>query len=54
MVYIFMERRKSRFTNRNHYIYTTSLYSIYGYLLGIGDRHMKNILIENGTGIFIF
>ena len=54
--YFFIEHFPSMeqwFTNRNHYIYTTSLYSIYGYLLGIGDRHMKNILIENDTGNII-
>lgn len=35
---------------RSSYIRTTAVMSIVGYILGLGDRHGENILLDAGTG----
>lgn len=54
---IFSEYFRERFTTphnwyqaRCSYIRTTAVMSIVGYILGLGDRHGENILLDVGTG----
>lgn len=54
---VFSEWFKERFTTphnwyqaRSSYIRTTSVISIVGYILGLGDRHGENILFDTSNG----
>lgn len=49
----FMERffsSEAWFTSRINYIRSTAAISILGYVLGVGDRHPGNILLDQATG----
>jgi hypothetical protein len=52
--YFFLEKFSSNsmewFNKRNHYIKSVATNSMTGYILGIGDRHAHNILIDQITG----
>uniref|UniRef100_A0A2S2QHL5 non-specific serine/threonine protein kinase n=1 Tax=Sipha flava TaxID=143950 RepID=A0A2S2QHL5_9HEMI len=41
------------FERRQAYIHSVATTSIVGYILGIGDRHLQNILIDNNTAELI-
>ena len=54
--YFFLERFFSPHqwnTAIQHFISTLSTNSIVGYVVGMGDRHLRNILIDNTTGELI-
>lgn len=38
------------YQNTHNFISTLSVNSIVGYIVGLGDRHLRNILIDNKTG----
>lgn len=42
--------QQSYFSARNHYIKSTAVMSVVGYLFGLGDRHLENILVDLNTG----
>lgn len=51
--YFFQRFRSSAqqwFKARTNYVRSTAASSILGYILGIGDRHCNNIMIDNKTG----
>lgn len=53
MRHYFTERHKSPiawFAMRLNYIRSVATTSIVGHILGLGDRHVSNILMDNGTG----
>ena len=53
MRHYFTEKQKEPmpwFRMRLHYARSVAATSIVGYLLGLGDRHLSNILIHNKTG----
>ena len=53
MRHYFTEKHKtpmSWFTMRLHYARSVATNSIVGHILGLGDRHTSNILIDNKTG----
>lgn len=53
MRHYFTEKHKtpmSWFTMRLKYARSVATTSIVGHILGLGDRHTSNILIDNGTG----
>lgn len=53
MRHFFTEKYKapiSWFAMRLNYIRSVATTSIVGHILGLGDRHVANILIDNGTG----
>jgi ataxia telangiectasia mutated family protein len=53
MRHYFTEKRKkpmSWFAMRLNYIRSVATTSIVGHILGLGDRHGANILIDNGSG----
>lgn len=35
---------------RNAYVRTTAVMSIVGYILGLGDRHGENVLLDSNNG----
>lgn len=41
---------QSYFTARQNYIKSTAIISVVGYLFGLGDRHLENILVDMNTG----
>lgn len=53
MRHFFTEKHKSPiawFAMRLHYTRSVATTSIVGHVLGLGDRHVSNILMDNGTG----
>lgn len=53
MRHYFTEKHKSPiawFAMRLNYIRSVATTSIVGHVLGLGDRHVSNILMDNGTG----
>ncbi|KAG9313005.1 hypothetical protein JVU11DRAFT_6444 [Chiua virens] len=53
MRHYFTEKHKSPiawFAMRLHYTRSVATTSIVGHVLGLGDRHVSNILMDNGTG----
>ena len=53
MRHYFTEKHKSPiawFAMRLNYIRSVATTSIVGHVLGLGDRHVSNILLDNGTG----
>lgn len=53
MRHFFTERHKtpiSWFAKRLNYTRSVATTSIVGHILGLGDRHMSNILLDNGSG----
>lgn len=40
----------SRYIARNEFTRTTAVISIVGYILGLGDRHGENILLDSTNG----
>lgn len=53
MRHYFTEKRKkpmSWFAMRLNYTRSVATTSIVGHILGLGDRHVSNILIDNGSG----
>lgn len=53
MRHYFTEKHKSPiawFATRLNYIRSVATTSIVGHVLGLGDRHVSNILMDNGTG----
>jgi Phosphatidylinositol kinase and protein kinases of the PI-3 kinase family len=53
MRHYFTERHKtpiSWFAMRLNYIRSVATTSIVGHVLGLGDRHISNILLDNGSG----
>ena len=38
------------FDSRTNFIRSCAIWSIMGYIVGLGDRHGDNILIHKGTG----
>lgn len=53
MRYFFTEKHKtpmSWFRMRLNYSRSVAVTSIVGHILGLGDRHTSNILLDNGTG----
>lgn len=41
---------QSYFSARDQYIKSTAIMSIVGYLFGLGDRHLENIMVDLKTG----
>jgi PI-3-kinase-related kinase SMG-1 len=37
-------------SRQHHYTTSTAVMSIFGYLLGVGDRHLDNVLLQSYTG----
>jgi ataxia telangiectasia mutated family protein len=53
MRHYFTEKRKKPmcwFAMRLNYTRSVATTSIVGHILGLGDRHVSNILIDNGSG----
>eukprot|EP00477_Mikrocytos_mackini_P002047 GAHX01002240.1.p1 GENE.GAHX01002240.1~~GAHX01002240.1.p1 ORF type:complete len:1681 (+),score=253.18 GAHX01002240.1:37-5079(+) len=53
MRYFFLENfntPKSYITARHNYLTSTAVASLVGYIVGIGDRHNENIMIDKATG----
>ena len=41
------------FNAQKNYVHTTAIWSIVGYIVGLGDRHAANIMIDRSTGDII-
>ena len=42
------------YESRKVFSYSVALWSVIGYVVGLGDRHPENILIDTNNGIYIF
>jgi len=40
-------------SRQHHYTTSTAVMSIFGYLLGLGDRHLDNVLLQSDTGMVL-